>query len=291
MSSVERPDLVRSAVAFLSDPKTQASSYAQRVQFLEAKGLTPSEIEEAMRQATRLQTSNYNSPYMSSLPPTYEPSMYSARTNDAQAWDWRDYFIMAVVSGSFTYGAISLARRYLLPYLKPPSSTAYEADRDALTAQFDAAEALLQEIQAETSAVRKAVDEQKEKVDKVTQDVETAVTEMREGDQRNRDEIREIRDEVNAIREMLPKMMDKNKESQSQSLAELQQELKSLKALLLSRGPGFPSSPSPIPGFTSRPSIPSWQLANVNGSQTDVNSPTSQTSIVTPIAAPAEGTT
>jgi peroxin-14 len=57
-------------------------------------------------------------------------------------------------------------------------------------------------------------------------------------------------------------MIEKNKDSQTQSLGELQQELKSLKALLLSRGPatpGTPSSPMPILG---RPTIPSWQLAS-----------------------------
>lgn len=74
-------------------------------------------------------------------------------------------------------------------------------------------------------------------------------------------------------------MIEKNKESQTQSLGELQQELKSLKALLLSRGPatpGAPSSPTPMLG---RPTIPAWQLAStpatppvpqpvqVNGSQ------------------------
>jgi peroxin-14 len=59
-------------------------------------------------------------------------------------------------------------------------------------------------------------------------------------------------------------MIEKNKETQSQSLAELQQELKSLKALLLSRGPvSIPSSPLPISG---RPTIPAWQLASTGQS-------------------------
>lgn len=54
-------------------------------------------------------------------------------------------------------------------------------------------------------------------------------------------------------------MIEKNKESQTQSLGELQQELKSLKALLLSRGPttNIPSSPFPMIG---RAAIPPWQL-------------------------------
>lgn len=56
--------------------------------------------------------------------------------------------------------------------------------------------------------------------------------------------------------------MEKNKESQTQSLAELQQELKSLKALLLSRGPTISSSPTPPLPSIPRPSIPAWQLAS-----------------------------
>jgi peroxin-14 len=99
-----------------------------------------------------------------------------------------------------------LLQKYLVPYLKPPSSTVYEDDKDALTAQFDAAEALLKEIQAETAAMRVAVEDQQQRVDEVTADVKEAVKEMREGETRTRDEMREIREEINSIREMLPKV-------------------------------------------------------------------------------------
>lgn len=97
-------------------------------------------------------------------------------------------------------------QKYLLPHLRPPEVTAYEEDRDALTAQFDAAEALLKEIQAETTAVRTAVEEQKERVDKVTSEVEAAAKEIRDGEAKTRDEMREIREEVNNVREILPKV-------------------------------------------------------------------------------------
>ncbi|KAG7450443.1 uncharacterized protein BT62DRAFT_1001265 [Guyanagaster necrorhizus] len=252
MSTPDRQELLRNAVAFLSDPKSQASPLAQRIQFLESKGLNSQEIDLALRQS-----SNPSAPI--SYPASYPVSAFPAAASTQ--WDWRDYFITAVVSGTITYGAVALFKKYLLPHLQPPSTTAYEQDRDALNAQFDAAEALLKEIQAETALVRAAVEEQKEKVDKTTKDIELVVTEMRGSELKTRDEMREIRDEVNTIREMLPKMIDRNKDSQTQSLAELQQELKSLKALLLSRGPSIsssPSSPLPTPG---RPSIPAWQLA------------------------------
>ena len=84
--------------------------------------------------------------------------------------------------------------------------TAYEADKDALTVQFDAAEALLKEIQAETAAVKVAVEEQRTHVERVTRDVEDAVKEMHESEVKTRDEMREIRSEVTNIHEMLPKV-------------------------------------------------------------------------------------
>lgn len=74
-----------------------------------------------------------------------------------------------------------------------------------MAAQFDAAEALLKEIQAETAAVRVAVEEQNEKVTKVTEEVANVVKDMREGEAHTRNEMREIREEVNTVREMLPK--------------------------------------------------------------------------------------
>ena len=56
-------------------------------------------------------------------------------------------------------------------------------------------------------------------------------------------------------------MIEKNKESQNQSLNELQQELKSLKALLLNR-PATSSTPVSSLPLLGRPSIPAWQLGS-----------------------------
>jgi peroxin-14 len=251
----DRQELIKNAVVFLSDPKTQSSPLAQRIQFLEAKGLTGPEIEVAFKQVSNQTTALAHNP---GYPPSYSPALYPI-VGPPQQWDWRDYFITAVLSGTAAYTAVTLFKKYLLPHLQPPNSTAYEEDRDALTAQFDAAEALLKEIQAETAAIRTAVDDQKKQVEKATKDVQTVVKEMRDGESKTRDDMRDIREEVKNVREMLPKMIEKNKESQNQSLAELQQELKSLKALLLSRGSGPAVSPMPV--LPTRPSIPAWQLA------------------------------
>jgi hypothetical protein len=67
--------------------QAQGSPLQQRVSFLEAKGLTGPEIEEALRQTTLRNVSDAQpNPYMPmySLPPTIQP---------ARKWDWRDYFV------------------------------------------------------------------------------------------------------------------------------------------------------------------------------------------------------
>lgn len=135
------------------------------------------------------------------------------------------------------------------------------------------------------------MDEQREKVDNAIDKLQLAINETRDAEAQTKADLRDIREEVNNVREMLPKvrllrvlpavnyeftaglgqMLEKNKDVQSQALLDLQQELKSLKALLLSRGgpplPSIYSSSPPIGGATAppplpRPSIPLWQLAS-----------------------------
>ncbi|SRR5258708_36704023 len=133
--------------------------------------------------------------------------------------------IMAVVSGGVMYGVMALARvtvasricntlnvflmghlqKYLFPHLKPPSSSAYEADRDALTAQFDAAASMIKDIQSESAAARTIVDEECQKVDAALEKLQIALDETKEVENKTKAELREIRDEVNNVRDMLPK--------------------------------------------------------------------------------------
>jgi peroxin-14 len=55
-------------------------------------------------------------------------------------------------------------------------------------------------------------------------------------------------------------MIEANREAQIHALSDLQQELKSLKALLVTRRPESPSTPGSILNL-GRPSIPAWQLS------------------------------
>ena len=95
LRSVTYPSLSRKSLSTF--PQAQASSLAQRVQFLEAKGLTGPEIEEALRQAnsSRPLPSHIQQPPYS---PVYGPLPYVPQLNPP--WDWRDYFVRAATTQS-----------------------------------------------------------------------------------------------------------------------------------------------------------------------------------------------
>jgi len=266
-----RTELIQSAVNFLRDPSIAASPLAKRIAFLEAKGLTPSEIEESIR------LSNSPNQYDGRLP------MYGSQQAFQQGKDWRDWFIMIVIGSGVGYLVTALARKYLFPALQPPTTTQLTEAQEALTAKYDEAAALLSQLKLETETISKDLENQTEKVDTSIEEVKMAIREFKIRDEAREEEFKSIREEVDAVRDMLPRMMDKNKEAQTASLNDLQQELRSLKSLLLSRrnesstnppsdttsfgtsSNRFGQSSLTLPALGSRPAgIPAWQMPHSN---------------------------
>lgn len=63
----------------------------QRIQFLEAKGLTPPEIDIALKQAS---AASATQSVQAHYPTSYGPNQYAVQPiPGAQRWDWRDYFV------------------------------------------------------------------------------------------------------------------------------------------------------------------------------------------------------
>lgn len=305
-----RQDMVASAVSFLSDPKVQSSSISQRVSFLESKGLRPNEIDEAIRQAGQSQaggSSGYASYAAGPPSPYYGGAPYRAYAGAAQTQqqgrDWRDWFIMAVVSGTIGYGVISLAKKYLMPHLQPPNANVLEADLETLTAKYDEVASQLQALDAQTLAVKQGLDEQKAEVEKSIKEVEDCVKSVRDNEERRDGELDRIRDDVDGIRKELDSLFEKSKQAQTNSLSELQSELKSLKSLLVSRGTvggatggaalapprpygvggygagsyGSPTIGTPTgdasPPHIPKPTIPAWQLAGAGSGASGTTTP------------------
>jgi peroxin-14 len=113
---------------------------------------------------------------------------------------------MAVISGGVIYGLTTLARKYLLPHLRPPSTTAFQQTSSDLTAQYDEAARLLSELQAQTEVLQAGLEGERERVRMVVDDVEAAIKSVKDGEERWREEMREIRGEVESVRELVPRV-------------------------------------------------------------------------------------
>ncbi|TIC18196.1 hypothetical protein E3Q13_02092 [Wallemia mellicola] len=246
-------DKIQSAIDFLNDSNTQSTSLESRLQFLQSKGLTEAEINTALASANN----NRRNIYLAQ-----QPGYQLER-------DWRDYFIMAVVSGGLVYGIGTLARRYLWPHLQPPTSTQYESDLEALNSKFDQAESTINELRTDTAAIKDSLVGQQEKVNETVVEIEraielTTIQSIKSNEKRSRTEIDGVVREIADIKAQIPKLVKSQQQSQSNTLSDLQSELKSLKSLISSRqntGATSPSSSIQI----GKPQIPAWQLATANG--------------------------
>ncbi|KAI9017884.1 peroxisomal membrane anchor protein conserved region-domain-containing protein [Phycomyces nitens] len=303
-----REDLITSAISFLSDPKVQSAPLAKKVSFLESKGMTSEEIEEAMaRSSGKAPTASaptavgaLQGPGMHSGPMVMQPPPVPQRPS----YDWRDIFIAAVLAGGVGYGVWTLAKRLFGPWFKVPTQKELEEDKEKLDAQFQAVEDSLKGIKDQTNAALDTVSSQSKKVDESILGLEVVLRELKQGDLSREDEFKTIKSD----------MLDRNKESQGVILNDLQTEVKSLKSLLLSRRPtngvssvleqgsSTPVSPahlsssfteaSPV-GLSPRLSaalnsnahsgIPAWQISAAKATSAAEAKPSTTTEETTPV--------
>ncbi|KAI8972489.1 peroxisomal membrane anchor protein conserved region-domain-containing protein [Pilobolus umbonatus] len=259
-----REDLISSAISFLSDPKVQSSPLAKKVSFLESKGMTSEEIEEAM---ARL---NGRTPAPAPLVQPTLPPPVPARPS----FDWRDIFIAAVLAGGFSYGVWTLAKRLFGPWFKVPTQKEMEEDKERLDAQFQLVEDSLKEMKEQNSAALTTIHSQTKKVDGSLESLDKVMKELKEGDQKRDDEFKHIKSDIESLKEVIPKSLERNKEAQTAVIVELQNEMKSLKSLFASRRTVDPvvtpttdlSSrlSATLNGSNARAGIPAWQMASTN---------------------------
>lgn len=294
-----REDFVASAVTFLKDPQVASAPLAKKIEFLESKELTNAEIQEALSRAngaTSVTPPNYTQPqHQQAGAPPLPPYSYATYSQPPPLpkRDWRDYFIMATVSVGVTYGLYEIAKRYVLPMIMPPTPPALESDKLALEAEFARAQTLLDQLVADTEALKASETERAQKVDDALKEVDEVVKAVKDQVQQREDEMKLVKSQIENIKNDLPKALEKHGDVQKFSLNELQTELKSLKHLVSMRikatepvsAPSpvgtpvsaIPTSTTPTPaaasadGNASTPSapnpvaprsgIPAWQLA------------------------------
>jgi peroxin-14 len=98
-----RQDLVDNAIKFLRDPKVQEASLAKKTAFLESKGLTNSEIEEALSKATN----NSSAPQL----PSRDQNAHQI-VNHTNPWTSFAYAVVGM--GALSYGVYHICKVFCL---------------------------------------------------------------------------------------------------------------------------------------------------------------------------------
>ncbi|KAF8907464.1 peroxisomal membrane protein pex14, partial [Dissophora ornata] len=122
-----------------------------------------------------------------------------------------------------------------------------------LDEQFDEIEKSLAEVKESTTIVAKDVEDQTAHLKESLEGMSGVLDGMKSNDDKREQELAGLKTDIDNIKTMIPKLMEKNKESQTNTMNELQTEIKSLKSLLLNRRgvPGAPGASPVIPGNTS----------------------------------------
>ncbi|XP_052821242.1 peroxisomal membrane protein PEX14-like isoform X2 [Mya arenaria] len=210
-AAVIREDLVATAVKFLQNPKVQASPLSQKKAFLEKKGLTNAEVEEAGRRAG-VQSVVFSSPVaenqLSAVSQTN--SLPTVIAKDVEMTRWmkaREVLAVVTMLVGVSYAAQRLYKEFIKPWL---FGTQTDSKR------LDKLERIITETNEKLVNIGEVLDKQQEKLQILSHDI-------------NR------------------KTSDGSYASQSTTgFSEIKAELASLKGLLLNRRQ-FPPMPTTTP--------------------------------------------
>uniref|UniRef100_A0A093XYB9 Peroxisomal membrane protein PEX14 n=1 Tax=Talaromyces marneffei PM1 TaxID=1077442 RepID=A0A093XYB9_TALMA len=260
-----REELISSAITFLQDPSVASSPLEKRVAFLQSKNLTQEEIDIAIARAgeesVQTTTTTTATPvgytqqqqpiYRPTGPqPGYGPGPYGQwqPPPDVPRRDWRDWFIMATITGGVGYGLYVLAKRYVVPIIAPPTPPQLEQDKQSIDEEFARAFALIDQLSTDTAALKSAEETRTERLDAALREVETVLSELKSSTRRRDDETRRISDEVKNLKDSIPKALEGAREGNESRLKELGTELRSLKTLLNNRLSAGSPATTPVTG-------------------------------------------
>ncbi|KAJ2162240.1 peroxisomal membrane protein pex14 [Coemansia sp. RSA 552] len=262
-----REDIVESAVRFLHDSKVQSSTLAKKVAFLETKGLTNAEIEDALARAKgapvqpgAADTTDGGS-RGAGAPATYGYAQQMRPPAPPRPHlDWKDYFIAAVVAGGLGYGLFMLAKKYVAPLLAvSDDNKRLEEEKRLLVEQNELTRKQIEALSESTTRILDTLAQQSQKTGEAVEGLSSAVegiatqgTEQRTQSARLLLVLEDLQREIAAL-----SSAHSSKAGGNGSIADVQSDIRSLRSLLLSRR--VPTAYSSSPAV--RPSTPTAAAA------------------------------
>ncbi|KAJ1812713.1 peroxisomal membrane protein pex14 [Coemansia sp. RSA 2598] len=256
-----REDIIESAVRFLSDPKVQSSTLAKKISFLETKGLTNAEIEDALARAknghqgtdsageTAQQSQQTGAVVPASTAPGYGYAQPMAPSTPPPRphLDWKDYFIAAVVAGGLGYGLYMFAKKYIKPLLMArDDNERLEQEKKILVEQNDFTRKQLETLTDSTTRILETISQQSKKTSEAIEGMTAVMEKMSARELEGSSSSRQLLITIEDLQREISALSSKVAKSDNSSVADIQSDIRSLRSLLLSRRvPASSSSPAP----------------------------------------------
>lgn len=132
--------------------------------------------------------------------------------------------------------------------ISPPTPPQLESDKASIDDSFSRAFALLDQLAADTAALKSSEAERTEKLDSTLQDVESVISDLKVANTRREAESRILADQVRGLKDLVPKALEGWKASGDGKLEDLGAELRSLKKLVANRVGNVSGSQQPLMG-------------------------------------------
>ncbi|KAJ2827654.1 peroxisomal membrane protein pex14, partial [Coemansia furcata] len=260
-AQVLREDIIESAVRFLADPKVQSSTLAKKVSFLETKGLTNAEIEDALARAKNHHTTSEGQQadgtvtVRSGPAPAYgyaQPLAPPAAPPRPHL-DWKDYFIAAVVAGGLGYGLYMLAVKYIRPLLLArDDNRRLEEEKKLLVEQNELTRKQLEALSESTTRILDTIARQSQKTTDAIEGMASVMDKIAEQELEHTSSARRLQITLEDLQREISALSSKMAKPGTASVADVQSDIRSLRSLLLSRRvPAYGSTPA------ARPTTPS----------------------------------
>jgi peroxin-14 len=230
--STQRVELINSAITFLNDPKVKDATLANKISFLESKGLTPSEIQTALNSAS-------------------SPGTLPVITSTTGSWKSLFYGIGTL--SALGFGIYHLGKTYILPLIDFPTANELSSQTKEIQSNINSSITNMTQIQTQTTELTKLITEQSKKTTDSIQEINSLLTTLSQKHIKTGEDYEELKSELEELKSSLPKLIEKYKIERENVVSELRMEIKSLKELMMSK--------STAGGIViGKPKIPEWQL-------------------------------
>ncbi|KAJ2354582.1 peroxisomal membrane protein pex14, partial [Coemansia sp. RSA 2611] len=240
-----REDIIESAVRFLRDPKVQSSTLAKKISFLETKGLTNTEIEDALARAKGAQPqpsgSNVSAAITAAGPAVSGPGYGYAQPMRPPPparppLDWKDYFIAAVVAGGLGYGLFMLAKKYVGPLLMVrDDNQRLEEEKKLLVEQNEFTRKQLEVLSDSTTRILETMAQQSQKTGEAIEGMVSVMDDIATNESAQKTLSNRLLIAVEDLQREISALSSKSAKSGDSSIADVQSDIRSLRSLLLSR--------------------------------------------------------